>query len=177
MLDLHQNRGSLTGFSHEPRNSGKVEWFTPRWVFDDLGLEFELDVAAPPGGVPWVPAKRFLTAADNALTLPWEGRVWCNPPYGRLTSPFLARMHAHRNGIALVFSRTDTVWFHKYVSQADAVYFLPKRISFVNGQTGRDERGAGAGSLLAAWGSECCNAIRRMHRLKGGWLVKTGARE
>lgn len=31
--------------------------YTPRWVFDAMGLEFDLDVAAPNGG-PWhVPAK------------------------------------------------------------------------------------------------------------------------
>jgi hypothetical protein len=57
--------------------------YTPRWVFDAMGLEFDLDVAAPRGG-PWhVPAKRYYTAEDDGLTKPWDGLVWCNPPYSK----------------------------------------------------------------------------------------------
>ena len=58
--------------------------YTPRWVFDAMGLTFDLDVAAPPGG-PWhVPAARYYTAEDDGLTSPWDGLVWCNPPYSRM---------------------------------------------------------------------------------------------
>lgn len=39
--------------------------YTPRWVFDAMGLQFDLDVAAPKGG-PWhVPAARYYTAEDD----------------------------------------------------------------------------------------------------------------
>jgi hypothetical protein len=30
--------------------AGSDDYYTPRWVFDALGLRFDLDVAAPPGG-------------------------------------------------------------------------------------------------------------------------------
>jgi hypothetical protein len=57
--------------------------YTPRWVFDAMGLQFDLDVAAPVGG-PWhVPCARYYTAADDGLAQPWDGLVWCNPPYSR----------------------------------------------------------------------------------------------
>lgn len=47
--------------------------YTPRWVFDAMGLDFDLDVAAPPGG-PWhVPAKRYFTAEDDGLAQGWGG--------------------------------------------------------------------------------------------------------
>lgn len=39
--------------------------YTPRWVFDAMGLQFDLDVAAPMGG-PWhVPCDEYLTAQDG----------------------------------------------------------------------------------------------------------------
>lgn len=49
------------------------ERYTPQQIFEDLGLTFSIDVAAPPGGVPWVPAQRFLTADDDGLSQPWDG--------------------------------------------------------------------------------------------------------
>jgi hypothetical protein len=46
--------------------------YTPRWVFDAMGLRFDLDVAAPVGG-PWhVPCDRYLTAEDDGLAQPWD---------------------------------------------------------------------------------------------------------
>ena len=82
--------------------------YTPRWVFDAMGLEFDLDVAAPPGG-PWhVPARAYFTAEDDGLAQSWDGLVWCNPPYGKALGTWLNRMALHNNGIALVFARTDT---------------------------------------------------------------------
>lgn len=63
----------------------KDDYYTPKDVFDALGLEFDLDVSAPPGGVPWVPAKRYYTLEDDGLTQPWFGRVWMNPPYSNVT--------------------------------------------------------------------------------------------
>ena len=44
------------------------EHYTERWIFTALGLRFDLDVAAPPGGVPWIPAERVLTMADDGLS-------------------------------------------------------------------------------------------------------------
>lgn len=53
----------------------KDDYYTPREVFERLGLTFDLDVCAPPGGVPWVPARRYYTTADDGLSQPWFGRV------------------------------------------------------------------------------------------------------
>ena len=40
------------------------DYYTPAWVFERMGIEFDLDVAAPPGGIPWIPAKRFIGGID-----------------------------------------------------------------------------------------------------------------
>lgn len=48
------------------------EWFTPRYIFDALGLRFNLDVAAPPGGPRHVPADAWLTPEQDGLMHPWD---------------------------------------------------------------------------------------------------------
>ena len=37
---------------------------------------------------------RFYSVADDGLTREWFGRVWLNPPYGALTSPFIEKLIA-----------------------------------------------------------------------------------
>lgn len=151
-----------TGFTHDNKDNTSVDWYTPQWVFDELGLEFDLDPAAPEGGVPWIPAKKFYCESDDGLVKPWEGRVWLNPPYGKHTGAWLARMHVYRNGVALVFARTDCKWFHDYVAKATAILFLKGRVKFVDGLGKTGGSGAGCGSMLVAWGTEEAWALQDM---------------
>ena len=157
------------GFSHEDRNSQNVDWYTPPWVFQRLGLDFDLDPCQPPDGIDWIPAKRRYSVHDDGLTQPWSGRVWLNPPYGKHTPAWLERMHNHRNGIALVFARTDCAWFHESVAKADAILFLRGRVKFVDGLGVTGGSGAGSGSMLVAWGRENVDALLAMRDL--GHLV------
>lgn len=96
--------------------------YTPRWVFDAMGLEFDLDAAAPPGG-PWhVPAKRWYTAEDDGLTSPWEGLVWCNPPYSNFW-PWVEKWSTHPTGV-LMGSWMKARWCRAVTEAADAIAFL-----------------------------------------------------
>lgn len=166
----------MSGFTHEAPVAASVEWYTPAWIFEALlaaggeQLRFDLDPCHPGDRLPWVPADRVYTEADDGLVQPWRGRVWLNPPYGRETVRWLAKMHDHRNGIALVFARTDTDWFHRYVTEANGVLFLNQRIQFVDHtgkprptldkRTGKMKVGSpGVGSMLVAWGRECRAAL------------------
>lgn len=67
----------MAGFGYEiPQQGNSVEWYTPPEIFDALGLRFDLDPAAPPGGVPWVPATRHLSkdglGVDASHVVPGE---------------------------------------------------------------------------------------------------------
>jgi hypothetical protein len=75
--------------------------YTPAWIFETLDLTFDLDVAAPPGGIPWIPARRYYTMEDDGLAQPWNGLVWMNPPYSNAT-PWVNRFLEHGNGVALL---------------------------------------------------------------------------
>jgi phage N-6-adenine-methyltransferase len=151
------------GFTHDDKNNKTVDWWTPKWVFDALGLQFDLDPAAPEGGVPWIPVTKHYSIHDNGLRQPWIGRVWLNPPYGAETPKWLEKMHKHRNGVALVFARTDCRWYHDYCAKSDAILFLKGRISFVDGLGATKSSGAGSGSMLIAWGKENTLALCRMN--------------
>lgn len=148
-----------------------VEWYTPPELFEAIGLTFDLDPCSPMAGpVPWVPARRFLSPAENGLVVPWEGRVWLNPPYGPLAPAFLHRLAEHGDGIALVFARTETRWFQSSAPRADAVVFLRNRVSFVRQDGTREARGrTGSGSLLLAYGEACASAVARADL---GWTVR-----
>lgn len=158
-----------TGFSHEDRGNQNVDWYTPPWVFERLGLHFDLDPCQPESGVPWVPTSKRYTLLDDGLASPWHGRVWLNPPYEKHTSAWLAKMHTHRNGVSLVFARTDCAWFHDFVAHADAILFLRGRVKFVDGLGVTHGGGAGSGSMLVAWGQDNASALVRMSDL--GHLV------
>ena len=67
------------GFTHDNKDNASVDWYTPPWVFQRLGLDFDLDPCQPPDGIEWIPAKRRYSIHDDGLTSPWAGRVWLNP--------------------------------------------------------------------------------------------------
>jgi hypothetical protein len=157
------------GFGHEDVGNQNVDWLTPPWIFKELDLTFDLDPCSPVGGIPWLPAINHYSEEDDGLAQTWQGMVWCNPPYGKHTASWLKRMHVHRCGIALVFARTDTKWFHDYCINADAILFLKKRISFVDAKKITRNGGAGAGSILVAWGEDCVDGLRRMRKHGALW--------
>jgi hypothetical protein len=159
-----------TGFTHEVYGSKNVDWYTPPWIFDRIGLRFDLDPCQPPCGIPWIPADRSYSIQDDGLKQPWVGRVWLNPPYGKYTYDWLERMHNHRNGIALVFARTDCAWFHEFVVNADGILFLRGRVKFVDGLGVTARAGTpGSGSMLIAWGESNVSSLRGLCDI--GFLV------
>ena len=126
------------------------EWLTPPFLIEALG-PFDLDPCAP-GERPWPTAGLHFTAEENGLLRPWAGRVWCNPPYGPHTWKWLNRLALHGNGIALIFARTETEGFHRFVfSAADSLLFLKGRLRFCD-LTGAARGSAGAPSVLVAYG-------------------------
>ena len=138
---------------------GHDEWLTPKWITDALG-PFDLDPCSPGDRRPWDTASRHLSLPTDGLSVPWEGRVWCNPPYGKETFKWLGKLADHGDGIALIFARTETKGFHRQVwDRSHAVLFIEGRLAFhrVDGTVGDV---ANAPSCLIAYG--CANATRLM---------------
>lgn len=150
-----------SGFTHESAYNESVEWYTPPSIFDALGVTFDMDVCSPGEGKTFVPAKRYLTVEDNGLITPWDGLVWCNPPYGTHTPVWMRRMAEHGNGLALVFARTDVKWFQEIASGTNLICFVSGRIRFYQGSVETQGGSPGSGSMLLAWGDEAGDILRR----------------
>lgn len=137
---------------HSLPNEGKTNvWLTPPDIVEALG-QFDLDPCASVGQ-PWQTASTQYTVEDDGLAQDWKGRVWCNPPYGPHSGQWLDRMAEHRNGIALIFARTETeMFFEKVWNKADALLFLQGRLFFHYPDGVRAEHNAGAPSVLLAYG-------------------------
>ena len=166
------------GFTHESTYNESKEWYTPPTLFEQLEIEFDLDPCAPPEGeLRTVPAKKFLTFEQNGLLTPWDktDNVFMNPPYGSDTPKWLGRLALHcetgGSGIALVFARTDTRWFHEVVRFSDAIAFFKGRLQFLkpDGEVGKG--GAGAGSMLAVWGHDNREQVERVFKENNLGLV------
>lgn len=150
------------GFSTlDPQDhQGKTDtWLTPLPIIKSLG-EFDLD---PCGFIGHSTAKTILVPPADGLELKWSGRVWMNPPYGRDVDKWIQKLRAHGNGIALLFARTDTKWFHD--ADPNGILFLRGRIKFLKPDL-TESTNAGHGSMLLAYGKENVQALWRSN-LKG----------
>jgi hypothetical protein len=142
-------------FRVEQTEKTSDDYLTPRWVFDALGLEFDLDVAAPP----WethVPATRKFTKADDGLTQPWEGRVWMNPPYSNAT-PWVRKFIEHAHGICLV-PHAKSGWHRELWDAADGICDR-EAFAFDGGWPFLPV-------FFAAFGDECVAALEGLGRVR-----------
>ena len=142
-------------------------WYTPPWVFEGMAVTFDLDVAAPVGGVPWVPARRSYSVDDDGLTEPWDGLVWCNPPYSAPTA-WCRRWAEHSPGGCLLI-RADLSTSGPFVawSAAHAMYVHRKRIQFVSG-SGVPSGSVNFSTVILARGDECVAGLQRLAHACGG---------
>ena len=146
----------------ENQNDGsrqrETRWLTPTHLVEPLG-KFDLDPCGAPGHRLAYRTYR-IDDGEDGLELPWEGRVWLNPPYGKQAEPFLKKMVQHGHGTALVFARTETKSFHENVWQAaTACLFLRGRVSFLHSDGTKASANAGAPSVLVAYGAEDAAAL------------------
>jgi len=139
-------------------NNTKDEWLAPPWLLEKLG-PFDLDPCAPIDR-PWPMAEKHYTYLDNGLMMPWEGRVWCNPPYGKHAEHWLAKCANHGNCLALVMARTETKWFHRTIwNEAHAIFFFKGRLYFYHVDGTKAKGNCGAPSCLVAYGRECAKEL------------------
>jgi hypothetical protein len=72
------------------------DWYTPKSIFDALGLVFDLDPTSPGPGLCHVPARKIYTQADDGLALPWHGHGVAMRDAYRRTRPLPLAEWQHR---------------------------------------------------------------------------------
>lgn len=137
----------------------KDEWLTPPAIIRALG-DFDLDPCSPIDR-PWKTANRHYNILDDGITKKWEGRVWCNPPYGKEAEAWLKKLADHGNGIALIFARTETRMFFAQVwNRANALLFIEGRLHFHHVGGNRAKSNSGAPSVLVAYGANNATILK-----------------
>jgi len=132
------------------------DYLTPRWVFDVLGLQFDLDVASPPWAT-YVPAVRRFTKAEDGLSQPWKGRVWMNPPYSQ-SSVWVDRFVSHGHGVALL-PWAKSAWTIRLWNAAEAITLPARTFDFDGGSIAFMV-------MFAAFGDDCVEALGRIGRVR-----------
>jgi site-specific DNA-methyltransferase (adenine-specific) len=115
-------------------SSNSDEWSTPQWLFDLLDTEFHftVDVCANSRNAK---CKRFFSPEMDGLKQEWPlGEVcWMNPPFSdcarSIEKAYLSSL-AGVTVVCLVPARTDTIYWHRFVTKAYEIRFLKGRLKF-----------------------------------------------
>ncbi len=129
-------KSTLDFNSRSKRFTPSDEWLTPPWIVNALrqaGAAFALDPCAAVRQ-PWATARTQYTVAEDGLAHDWgtsNDMIWLNSPYGGDAIHWVQRLAQHSNGIALLFSRTETTMFQKHVfPHISGLLFVGKRLKF-----------------------------------------------
>lgn len=157
---------------HEQSVGATDEWYTPAYIFEAMGVRFDLDVAAPPYKCPADSWCDVAICADS-LSQIWQNFIWMNPPFGGRNGlvPWLEKFFAHGNGVALVPGRTSAPWWQDYAPRADALLFVRSKIKFI-GADGRPGKSPAQGTTLMATGSDGVSALANAARVGLGLVVR-----
>jgi len=110
-------------------SSQKLDWQTPKDVYDKLDNEFHFDFDPCP-----------VNPTFDGLSIEWGNSNFVNPPYGREIGKWIKKGYEEylkcKTVVFLVPSRTDTKWWHEYLMKADEIRFVKGRIKFGESATG-----------------------------------------
>ena len=117
-------------------SSKTPEWATPQKLFDALNAEFRFTLD-PCATLDNAKCRRYFNVKQDGLKKKWTGRVFMNPPYGRVIGLWVKKAYESSIGGALVVcllpARTDTVWWHEYCMKGE-VRFIRGRLKFGDGK-------------------------------------------
>lgn len=145
---------------HAPEGGRSNEWYTPKYIFDAMGVRFDLAVAAPPDWreTTFCPCDDAIT--ENSLDKPWPGFIWMNPPFSDRRNgvqPWHDKFFQH-HGVMIAADRTSAPWWQLAARKCDALLFIDGKPKFIrpDGSVGRQP---GDGMVLFARGHKGTRAL------------------
>jgi len=119
------------------------EWGSPQTIVDLCALRygpFDMDAAADADNAK---APIWITRLDDGLQVPWQGRVWLNPPWCRTKGlsivPWIDRAieQAQSPAVSLVCllvpASSSTRWWHKLATHATLIRLIKGRQKYGDG--------------------------------------------
>ena len=104
-------------------SSLRGDWKTPRALYQALDAEFRFDYDPCPA------QPKF-----DGLESDWGNTNFVNPPYGKEIGKWIQKGYQqHLKGKTVVFllpSRTDSHWWHDYITKANEIRFIRGRLKF-----------------------------------------------
>ena len=158
-------------------SSVRGDWNTPGCVLERVRrvAPIDLDPCSNAASIVNAAVEWHLERDGDSLRRDWMCTpgllIYVNPPYGRDIGTWVARCAGTAIGIgpsavvALIPARTDTAWWHRYATTADAICFWRGRLTFLGAA-----QGAPVPSAVAYWGP--CRATFRREFCDAGWIVK-----
>jgi phage N-6-adenine-methyltransferase len=134
-------------------------WYTPPCYIESARLvlgQIDLDPASSPEANETILAETFFTEETDGLLQDWFGKVWLNPPYGRIAAEFTLKLvteyesgHIDEAILLINSNTTDTNWFQPL--WAYTLCFTDHRINFHSPQN-TEAKGSTHGSLFVYFG-------------------------
>ena len=129
--------------------STNEEWYTPPWIIERarvmFGGDIDLDPASNANAQQWIRAKTHFTKRDDGLSQDWMPyrTIWCNPPYGKKTQPFLEKGLQTYNArsplnsmmdrqLLFLVNRTGATWYRELRPKFTAICEIHKRVAFID---------------------------------------------
>ncbi len=116
-------------------SSEDMSWETPQDFYNKLNEEFDFDLD-PCATSSTAKCAKYFTEDDDGLKQSWSGHtVFCNPPYGREIKNWIKKAYEESTYpgttvVMLIPSRTDTIYWHRYVMRAKEIRFVKGRLKF-----------------------------------------------
>lgn len=132
------------------------EWYTPAKYIEAARTVMggiDLDPASCAQANRVVKATRYYTKEDNGLMMPWYGRIFCNPPYGRCRGSRDGKAISHQQAFAeklqleyaagtieqailLSLGNPNSTWFQPLLGRLTCFYLGHLHFSRPDGSTG-----------------------------------------
>lgn len=123
MIARREASDNLKLFATPQEQLTSDDYYTPPEFFEQLGLQFDLDVASPSGGCHWIPAKNYYDQEKDGLASDWFGMVFMNPPFSE-TAIWATKFVNHGCGVAIV-PVTRAHWFNRLWHNPDVGFAIP----------------------------------------------------
>jgi len=136
----------------------KTSWRTPGDILSNACYDFRVEPLLDPCADDnnSLEFKYFYRKQDDGLKQDWKYDAFVNPPYGRevglwVKKAYEEHMKHNITVLMLVFSKTDTKWWHNYIQGLAEVHFIKGRLRFLEEDGSMSKYPAPYPSCWAIW--------------------------